>query len=137
MKNITNKQLGIALIEFALTLPVILIVTFLIVNAGALFYNQAVITNAAREGARWGSIHTSDCSNIPSPCTVASSYANNRLISFGATPTVLVASSESITLPSVVTVRVSYAYTGIGFATLDFVGIGTLGPSSTAIMYHE
>lgn len=125
------------MIEFALTLPLILIVIFLIINAGALFYNQAVITNAAREGARWGSIHTSNCGISPSPCTVASSYASNLLISFGATPTVSVTSTESATSPSVVTVTVWYSYTGIGFATLNFVGIGTLSPVATSIMYHE
>jgi Flp pilus assembly protein TadG len=43
---------GAELIEFALVLPVLLIVLGGILDMGFLFNNYAVVTNAAREGAR-------------------------------------------------------------------------------------
>ena len=47
---------GVAAVEFALILPVLLVLVFGIINYGILLYDQAVITNAAREGARWGGL---------------------------------------------------------------------------------
>ncbi len=57
-------------------------------------YDQAVITNAAREGARWASINSEIdkpsgalCSSqgvgISNPCEIANQYARNNLITFG------------------------------------------------------
>ena len=59
---------GSAVVEFAIVLPILLLIVFGIINFGVLMYNQSVITNAAREGARWASIHSTvtfgnGCSN--------------------------------------------------------------------------
>ena len=47
---------GAELIEFALVLPVLLLVLGGILDMGFLFNNYAVITNAAREGARMAAL---------------------------------------------------------------------------------
>jgi Flp pilus assembly protein TadG len=47
---------GAELIEFALVLPVLLIVLGGILDMGFLFNNYAVVTNAAREGARMAAV---------------------------------------------------------------------------------
>jgi len=47
---------GAELIEFALVLPVLLVVLGGILDMGFLFNNYAVITNAAREGARMAAV---------------------------------------------------------------------------------
>lgn len=40
--------------EFALVLPVLLLILFGIIEFGLVMFDQAVITNASREGARAG-----------------------------------------------------------------------------------
>ena len=49
-----NTQNGAALVEFAIVLPLLLILVFGIIEFGVMFYDKAVITNASREGARAG-----------------------------------------------------------------------------------
>jgi Flp pilus assembly protein TadG len=145
MKKQSLVQKGVAAIEFAILLPVLLAILLGIINYGLLMYNQAVITNAAREGARWAAIHNSAivggaCANAYSPapadaCQAAYSYATNNLFSFGA-PAITVTQSNSGTyLPGTPqTVIVRYTYTGI--ATV-FVGNPDGNYQSTAVMLHE
>jgi Flp pilus assembly protein TadG len=54
IKNKTLSQSGASAIEFALLLPVLLLFLFGIIEFSILFYNKAMITNASREGARYG-----------------------------------------------------------------------------------
>src|ERR1700758_4127008 len=49
-----KKQAGVAAVEFAIVLPVLLLIIFAIVELGIALYDKAVITNASREGARAG-----------------------------------------------------------------------------------
>ncbi len=56
----TESQRGQALVEFALVLLfVILPITFVLIEGALLLYTLANVTNAAREGARAGSIYQS------------------------------------------------------------------------------
>ncbi len=58
MKSLFSKK-GASAIEFALVLPLLLAITFGLIEFGLFMYNQQVITNAAREGARAGIVQTS------------------------------------------------------------------------------
>lgn len=49
-----RKERGTAIVEFALVFPLVLFLLFVIIEFGILIYNQQVITNASREGARAG-----------------------------------------------------------------------------------
>jgi len=55
----TNHNGGVA-IEFAIILPLLLLVTFGVIELGLLLFNQQIITNAAREGARAGIVSRHD-----------------------------------------------------------------------------
>ena len=50
-----NNQNGAALVEFAIVLPVLLMLIFEMIEFSLLLYDKAMITNASREGARAGS----------------------------------------------------------------------------------
>ena len=50
----TSNQRGQAVIELALTLPLLLVVVFGIIDFGFMFQRYEAVTNAAREGARLG-----------------------------------------------------------------------------------
>ena len=49
-----KRQRGQAMVEFALVLPLLLIITFIIIDFGFAFSQWVIITNATREGARLG-----------------------------------------------------------------------------------
>lgn len=57
-----KEQKGHALVELALTLPLLLLVVFGIFEFGRAIYIKNTLNNAAREGARWASV--SDPLNI-------------------------------------------------------------------------
>ncbi len=51
-----NGEKGQALAEFALLIPIFLILLFAIVDFGMGFYSWITVTNSAREGARLGAV---------------------------------------------------------------------------------
>jgi hypothetical protein len=52
-----NREKGTASVEFALILPLLLLMLFLIIEFSIILYDKAVITNASREGARHGIVN--------------------------------------------------------------------------------
>jgi len=58
--KILNNQKGTAIVEFAIILPLLIILIFGMVEFSVLFYDKAVITNASREGARAGIVYRAD-----------------------------------------------------------------------------
>lgn len=51
---------GQSLVEFALTLPLLLLLLFGALDMGRIFHAAVVLNNAAREGARHGSLNRND-----------------------------------------------------------------------------
>ncbi len=51
-----HEEKGQALVEFALLVPIFLILMFAIVDFGMGFYSWITVTNGAREGARLGAV---------------------------------------------------------------------------------
>lgn len=49
-----ENEKGASAVEFAIILPLFLIFVFGIIEFGVIMYNKAVVTNASREGARFG-----------------------------------------------------------------------------------
>jgi len=54
--KIIKSEKGTAVVEFAIVLPLLVLILGGIIEFGLLFYNKQVITNASREGARAGII---------------------------------------------------------------------------------
>lgn len=139
---------GVTAIEFAIVLPVLLMIIFGVINFGVLMYDHAVVTNAAREGARWAAIHSTEsfgtsCTNSYSAtpvdaCQAAYSYAHNRLISFAAVSTIQLTAAKDpepadFNLGTGQSIKVTYTYTGVGW----YFGSTPSTYSSTATMLHE
>jgi hypothetical protein len=58
MSKIKNQPCkGQTLVEFALLLPVLLLITFVVIDLGRAVYFYSAIHNAAREGARYGIVN--------------------------------------------------------------------------------
>jgi Flp pilus assembly protein TadG len=110
-------QKGVAAIEFAILLPLLLVIIFGIVEFSILLYDKQVITNASREGAREGIRREID---VPVRSTegeiksVVTNYVVSNLITFGTpnTPvtTVTPADLSGMARGDDLTVTVSYNY---------------------------
>ncbi len=48
---------GQSLVEFALTLPILLLILVGVVDLGRVYYSYMTVINASREGARYGAAH--------------------------------------------------------------------------------
>ena len=104
------------MVEFAFILPLLLLLTFGIIEFGFYVYNQQIITNAAREAARVGIVATQP--RVPDVGTgsiesVAQNYCSNYLVSFGTSspPTTSVSGYAPNAAPfSDLSVTVRYQY---------------------------
>ena len=71
-----NNQNGAAMVEFAIVLPLLLILICGVIEFGVMFYDKAVITNASREGVRAGITGLGD----PEIKQIVLNYCNVNLI---------------------------------------------------------
>jgi Flp pilus assembly protein TadG len=55
-----RSERGAIAVEFALLLPVLLLLVFGILDFGHAWYMKQIVTNASREGARYGTRYTTD-----------------------------------------------------------------------------
>jgi Flp pilus assembly protein TadG len=104
---------GAAMIEFALVLPILLMLVFGIINFGFALYNKEVITNASREGARYGIIIGDPRPSATQITNVVTSYLTNvgwdaSQATINVTPAAGATGGAS---GSDLTVRVDYPYT--------------------------
>ena len=130
---------GQALLEFALLVPIFLMLLFAIVDFGMGFHSWITVTNSAREGARLGAVHatTDDIRDRV--------YATATLINEDTNMEVLVTNAtDAGGLPGEsVVVQVDYDYdlitplaSFVAFISGDIIG-PTLTLSSTAEMRLE
>jgi Flp pilus assembly protein TadG len=72
-KHFVRGESGAAMVEFAILLPVLLLIILGILQFGLIWYTKYVITAASREGAHYAAVYTADPANIPSriaPCNL-------------------------------------------------------------------
>lgn len=127
---ILKRQNGSAAVEFAIILPILIVLLFGIVEFGLILYNKAVVTNASREGARYGIVFRTPgtektCSDITGIITY---YTAGKLVTFGTAADVGIVYDPSSCAPaagSELTVTVSYQYDYLLLP--GFVG-GLIGP---------
>lgn len=125
-----QDEKGVSAVEFALLLPVLVLIIFGIIEFGLILYDQQVITNASREGAREGILFNSgNRPNVDQIKTVVSDYTGNFLVTFKSGTSVIpeVPTGACTALGNDLTVKVSYPYS---FLILD--SFGFKGPNLTA-----
>jgi hypothetical protein len=59
-----SSRRGQTLVEWALLLPILLFIMFLVIDFGRGIYYYSVVNNAAREGARYGAVFPDDITGI-------------------------------------------------------------------------
>ncbi len=69
----TQKQKGQSLVEFALILPILVIILGGVLDLGRLYFAYVAVTDAAAEGATYAAIHPGDTDDICARAQTASS----------------------------------------------------------------
>jgi len=137
-------QSGLALAEFALVLPLLLLLVFGAVGFGIAILDKVVITNASREAARHGSVYRGS-SLRPTAAqvqAVAASYCTQNLIDFGGgrnCSVTLSADPSALASGGALTVTVSYPFTFLGLAGFinPFGGSNGIALSASTTMRVE
>ena len=109
---------GVAAVEFAICLPILVLLVCGSIEFGLLFYNQQVITNASREGVRAGIVAEAETTDI---IQIVKNYCSGKLINLNGANE-LQADAVTVSAPDGdddLTVRVIYNY--------DFLFGGILG----------
>jgi Flp pilus assembly protein TadG len=151
------NQRGQAVIELALTLPLLLVVVFGIIDFGFMFQRYESVTNAAREGARLGVLQSSagytateaqnraldylHASGLNGPTRACgAAMLKNSMCALMTTQTVPVTGSTPAKTVDQVTVIVEYdhEYSFVGpIMNLFGSGLGSIRLRSASIMRRE
>jgi Flp pilus assembly protein TadG len=125
----TKGRRGASAVEFAIVLPLLILLLFGIVEFGLLLYDKAVLTNASREGARAGVVRQNPRPTDAQIRTVVRQYCDGKLITFGGDTVtdgdIAIARYTNANGEDVLQVSVSYRY---DFLLLpNFIGQGFPG----------
>jgi len=116
---------GTGLVEFALILPVLVLMLFSILDLGRGIYAYSVVSNSAREGARYGTIAPTDVAGIENATRNAAIALNPDEL------------TVQVALPTDDTIRVSVTFNFRLVTPLvaQAAGLNPLVLHSTATMY--
>lgn len=83
-RNLVRDERGAAMVEFAIVLPVLILLVLAVIDFGRLLFLYNNLANAVREGARFAAVQE------PDPCTVAAkglatARVQNYIATFGGT----------------------------------------------------
>ena len=128
-----RSESGASAVEFALLLPVLMMILFGIIEFGLALYRQAILTNASREGARLGIVQS-----IPAITTAQiDARIDNYLTAAGIIPgdvTRAIVAGGATGTPVTVTLTLPYTY-----AVLP--GLTSIAPTinlvASTVMSHE
>lgn len=126
----TENQRGVAAVEFAIVLPILVILLAGIIEFSLLLYNQQVITNASREGARAAINPIPKIEEDDEIINIVEVYCQERMITFGSILNPLGVEVIGLNGESGndVTVIVTYEY---GFLIPGFFNLGSSYPLET------
>ena len=139
MKIFTQKEAGTTVVEFAVIATILFAFVFGIIEFGILMYDNHVLTNASREGARFGIV-------MRAPQRVMNSaiiqrvkdYSENHMVSFGPSSQLVInvepgEASRTVT-GTPMTVTVEYPFE---FAVLSGLGVKPVKLTAKTIMKME
>ena len=117
LKRAARSERGSVLLEMAMTLPLLLLVSVAIFELGRAYQTQQILTNAAREGARMAVLPDASAPNIE---TRVRQYMTQGQLSNVSSATVNITSTALIPMgaanvsASVVTVNYPFVFTVLG-----------------------
>jgi Flp pilus assembly protein TadG len=128
---VRNFKRGQSLVEFAIILPLFILIVMMIFDLGRAVYYYSAIYNAAREGARYGVVNPADTAGMEQT-------ARNYLFGIDLNPGTLQVSSQHFPKPDYkVQVTVAYAFTPITPLVSRFLPGGNITLRSRSLMETE
>ena len=135
-----RSERAAAMVEFAIVLPILLLMVFGIVDFGRALYTLNNLTAAVREGARLASTQISPDPTTGSSMTAVSTAVTNYVVAFGGNagaPTVSETFSGTPPNMQSITVQiVNYPFTPIT-PLANLIGLGTIQMSPSATFRWE
>jgi Flp pilus assembly protein TadG len=134
-----ERQKGAAAVEFAIVLPLLVILIFGMIEFSVLFYDKAMITNASREETRAGIVfrHPTRVTE-PEIQAVVAQYCQDHLITFGDDSSLVVsAPTDGLGSGDLLTVQVQYAYEFLVIPNFITGLTGTIQLMSETVMRME
>ena len=137
-----QREDGVVAIEFALVLPIFLLIVAGIVEFGVMLYDQQIITNASREGARAGIIKVDPDLKL-SDTQLKDSIRDNVVKPYLEAARPALASADVIItvdgqdFGDDITVQVQYLYDFLFLKSLKSVIPGTFHLNAITTMKHE
>jgi Flp pilus assembly protein TadG len=134
-----KSQIGQELVEFALLLPLLLLLLFGLIEVGLVVLNYNTVANIGREVARYGTINPEP--DLIQQYITDTVMSDTRRFSFGLQPSNLTVDTvleDHGPLLSTITVTVSYDYS---FLTAPIIAMFSADPTidlqATSTMYTE
>ncbi|MBN1787402.1 MAG: pilus assembly protein [Sedimentisphaerales bacterium] len=124
---------GAAAVEAAILFPLLLLLTFAIIEYGWLFLNANLVTNAARHGARIAVLPNSTSTDVTSAISDLMSTANITGYSVTITPSDL----ASLTVGQIVTVQITVPWQQIAIINSPFLPMPTTDLQASVSMAKE
>jgi Flp pilus assembly protein TadG len=149
MKKKLRREAGGAAAEFAIILPLLMLILFGIVEFGLLLYNKQVLTNASREGARAGIVVGVPKLTDQQIRDIIADYCNGLLVNFnGASSTISSTDDSNIEIDrsagnnfgNDLIVKVSYTYNFLVLSVVNKFGFSLFDPielKAITVMKHE
>ena len=145
MRKLTDRK-GVAAVEFALVLPILLVLVFGIIEFSLVLFDKQIITNASREGARLGIVAPSGTPPVRKTdaeiIAAVKLYADNHLISLGSGVNTVTFPPSTITRAGTnfgdnltVTVQYDYKFLVLTKFISSITGVKTL--TATTVMKME
>ena len=137
--NKIRNQKGAAMVELAIVMPVLLVLIFGMIEFSIMFYDQAVITNASREGARAGIVYAfPNRITAGEITTTVGNYCSGRLITFGGSNQASTSvSGQCANAGDAITVSVNYPYNFLVIPNLIQGLTGPINLSAITVMRCE
>ena len=134
-----KNEKGAVIVEFAMILPLLVLLLLGIIDLSLLLYNNAVLTNASREGCRVG-IVAQDRTNTAlidaQVQTAINNYCQNHLVGFVSNnPVTTVTWPSPTSFGNPLEVNVTYNYGFLGLSNLsNFKNSLTLGAKTVMLL---
>lgn len=138
-----RKSDGVASVELALILPLLLSLIFVMVEASVAFYDKAILTHASREAARLGVLGRTPAMPLGDVEAYAVSISRDRLLSLSGKATkpaptaTATAGNSPISGAPVLTVTVDYPYEGLLLGPLLSALSRSITLTATTVMHYE
>ena len=130
------NERGVAAAEFALVLPVLLLILFGTIEFGMMMYGREIVTNATREGARAGIVQGPPKRTSGDITTIANTYLTGTGINQA--DVTFTSTGEGLASPNMLTVTAVYNYNFLIPYIPTVVGIpNPLVITTQVVMRHE